>query len=153
MADGFVLQTVGYSLTGSAWNGAGHSPADSTTYYLNGGTGTSASLINPATTGGLGRLSVPMPGIIRRVTFVVYTTVAASSENVTVNLYKNGSSAASLSTTMQWTAGAGANNTLNVSGLGVSVAQGDYLEVEIETPAWATNPTGVYYSFSIFVEL
>jgi hypothetical protein len=152
MAAGFVVQSTGYALVANNTAGAGHSPADSTTYYINGATSTAGGL-SPNTASGLFRLLVPRAGIIRAVSFAVYTTVAASGESVTVKVFVNGASAATLSTAMTWNAGAGAYNTLNATGLGIAVVQGDYLELEFETPAWVTNPTATWHSVSYYIEV
>ena len=118
------------------------SPADSLTYFM----GVPWDAIN---TTEYYLVFVPRAGTIREVVLSAWTAGAASTaENTTFKLRKNGADVATLYTGS--IAGTTGNYTrLATINANVSVAQNDYINLSMVTPAWATNPTGL----RILVEL
>lgn len=117
------------------------SPADSTTYYL-GGTTTP-----PTTSQDLAKIVIPYTGSIRGCHIEVYTdTVAVSGENVEFILRRN----ATTDHTVE-TKGLSQYTTFSKMTLNIPVVPGDYIEVKMICPAWATNPTGVRIAGVIYV--
>jgi hypothetical protein len=140
----------GYAMTASTnVAAAGFSPADSTSYYCPLGIGagwlTSSGVFKPA---------VPKTGIIRN--YVVRVLVGAqngSGESVTYKLLVNGSIVATLSSAITWNPGINTYTAAAVfTGLAAAVTAGDYVELEVDTPAWATNPTGCFLHHSAWIE-
>lgn len=110
-------------------------PADSTTYYLNTtGALTAQTASNMAT-----RYYMPVAGTINKVygNLNVAGTLG-STENATLALRKNDTSNSNITTTLQFGA---VNAAFNNTTLGLSVSAGDFIDVILITPAWATNPT------------
>lgn len=117
-------------------------PADSTTYYFG------ALPIAPATTGAERRLHVPRAGTITRVDVTSYAKTAGSNESVSLYVRKNDTS-----DTLVATVSTSANlRYFQASGLSIAVAAGDYIEIKLVCPAWATNPLGVYFAGNAFVK-
>lgn len=122
------------------------SPSDSTTYYFGGiltlGLTDNASAIN--------RQYIGQDCTLKRVdVFIVIAGATGSGESVSVYFRKNGTTDTTLSTTMTWSA---VTQVVNKTGLSVSLSAGDYFEIKVDTPAWATNPTNVYGSAQVHVE-
>lgn len=124
------------------------SPADSTTYYLGcrfGGTGGSTTEANIV-------CHVPKTGTIRRWDFYQNTsTTQGSSENVTVDVFVNSTTSVG-STTMIWDAVANTIVHATSTGLSTAVTAGDTITFREQTPAWATNPTGVSLYGYIYID-
>jgi hypothetical protein len=117
-------------------------PADSTTYYFG------ALPIAPATSGAERRLHVPRAGTITRVDVTSYAKTAGSAESVSLYVRKNDTS-----DTLVATVSTSANlRYFQASGLSIAVAAGDYIEIKLVCPAWATNPLGVYFAGNAFVK-
>lgn len=123
-------QHVGYYLYGYA---SIATPADSTTYYF-GSIGYAGG-----TSAGFYRFRIPKAGTIKVVIIEsYYSGTQPSSETSTVNFKVNGgSNVVVLNNTFYNNVNAQAfmNNSLSTA-----VAQGDYVEFNWVTPAWATNP-------------
>lgn len=122
---------------------AGHSPADSTTYRFGPMPG-----INPGTTDPAYAAFVTRGGTVARAygNFVV-AGVAASAENVIVRV-RNASAGTSeaITSTLQMT---GVSNPFNNTAMTLAFSAGDNIVCEFVTPAWATNPTVVFYNLTI----
>ena len=117
-------------------------PADSTTYYFAG------LSIAPSTTGAERRLHVPRAGTITRVDVTSYAKTAGSNESLSLYVRKNDTS-----DTLVATVSTSANlRYFQASGLSVSVAASDYIEMKLVCPAWGTNPVGVYFAGNVFVK-
>lgn len=118
--------------------------ADSTTYWVK-NNGTFQTVSNP-----LNFIYIPISGTLSK--FYGYFDVngtLASNENVTVGVRVNGSSSTNVSTTVQLTADP---TTFNNTGLAIAITAGDFIEIFITTPAWATNPTSVSITCSLVIE-
>lgn len=119
---------------------------DSTTYYvipffLN--TSFVTSITNTS------KINIPKTGTITKFegTFYVEGTLG-TSENVTIAVRLNNTTNNNVTTTLQTTAAA---NAISNSALSIAVTAGDFINVMIITPAWATNPTSCRLSATIFI--
>lgn len=137
--------SVGYTLQFSPLTALA-SPADSTTYFASVQQGFNTT--NDSSIRGI-RVIVPKTGTITKVYGALHVATAASNENVSVKLYVNGSNAADITTTLQATTQF--NNPFSNTGLSVAVTAGDYIQLVVVTPAWATNPTGMSMTYTALV--
>lgn len=149
---GMFLQTLGASANPvwaasrfftvhNAGQGAGHNPADSTTYYFG-----RHAIFNPDGTYGTWQLSPTFACTIRevRITIIVGGTAGTAGQNVTFSIRVNNTTDNAL--------GAhdfSASYTEKFSGLSIALAIDDTFAVKMATPAWTTNPTAVFYSAEI----
>jgi len=130
---------LGYTLQAAATS---FSPSGGITYYI-GQPGTAQS------TADRNRVYFPKAGTIKRA--IVYwcaTGTAGTAEVISVYLSKN-----NLSDTLigQWE-NSEAKKVMNNGELNISVSAGDYFEIKIVCPTWATNPTNVLISVVVYVE-
>jgi len=122
---------------------AATSPADSTTYFMVGGTTWSTSFISTA------RLYIPKSGtLVACYGAVNVGSTLASSENVTINIRLNNTTDTAITTTAQFTS---ALNPFSNNALGIAVVAGDFISFTIVTPAWVTNPVTVTFSATAFI--
>lgn len=116
------------------------SPADATTYYTGFGSMT--------TTAAARRIYIPKSGTIKAVYgFVVCT--AGSNEAVSLYVRLNNTTDTTITTTLDLS-----SNTVafNATGLSTAVVAGDYIELKMVCPTWATNPTGVNFAVQVYIE-
>lgn len=119
-------------------------PADSVTYYL----GQYAGLT--LTVGGsIRRMYVPVACTIFAVEFTPYVTVAGSAENSTLYIRVNNTTDYLVTGTCALT-GTATQMNFNNRALNIPLAVGDYWEFKWVTPAWVTNPTGVFPSIAVY---
>lgn len=139
-----VKSVTGYALISST---ASSAPADSTTYYMGHPIGLTIQMSSVA---GSQKIYVPKAGTITRVDMRgrIVTTLG-TSETASLYLRLNNTTDTTLSTTLNFTADP---ITQNFTGLSIVVAVGDYFEYKLVTPAWVTNPAGVFLSFQAWVE-
>jgi hypothetical protein len=74
----------------------------------------------------------------------------ASAGTSTLTLNKNSSIGETIATST--TAGSSADAVISSTAVSMSVAQGDFLEINWTTPAWATLPTAVEANAIIYIE-
>lgn len=118
------------------------SPADSTTYYFP--SYTSLSLNSVAANG---KTRIPRTGKVLAVYIDGIATVG-SGESSTISFRLNDTTDTTVSSAVVMNATPFAfSNT----GLAVAVTAGDYFNIKIVTPAWVTNPTGVYMCAQVFI--
>jgi hypothetical protein len=117
--------------------------ADATTYYF--GLWGSATA---ATTAAGRRIYVQRAGIITAVTVAFFCSGLSSAETFTTSLRLNNTTDTTLSTINVTTAAFQAITSTPT----ITVAYGDYFEIKMVTPTWATNPTGVYGNALVFLE-
>jgi len=112
-------------------------PADSTTYYFG-----SAYSQTPATSAATRRIWMPRAGTVRAVYghFAVGGTLG-TTENISIYIRVNNTTDATITTTAHMSA---ATNTWSNNAMTQAIAQGDYIEVKMTMPAFATNPTTVF---------
>ena len=114
---------------------ASFNPLDGLTYYF-GGCG-----IAPGTPAGQRRLYAPTACTLDAVTVYFYTnSTVGSNEAVSLYVRVNNTTDYLITASADMSS---ASVRLNATGLGISLAATDYVEIKIVCPTWATNPTGV----------
>ncbi len=132
-----------YTLT--FYNSA-YSMLDSTVYYL-GQNGTGAAVVG--TTYNNVRCIIPITGTVIAVTLKVFNDgTPGTGEAVTFSLNKNNGTISALAPTVTLVV----NTEQLWSGLAFAVAQGDFLALQINTPAWVTNPTNSRMTATIVIQ-
>ena len=117
--------------------------SDATTYY--------AGVHPPAylyTTAGLNRIRVLAPGIIKRV-FLDWNFVAGSNTPSSIWIRKNNATDYLLTNALNFSS---SPLSLNITGLSIPLADGDYFEFKWTTPTWPTNPTNIYGWATTYLE-
>jgi hypothetical protein len=143
------INQEGYVLTHRNISGAATpSPADATTYYIT-QRGGGAAFANTTSDAGT-RIYIPKSGTIK----TAYGTVSvdgtlSSGEDSTISIRLNDTTSTNVSTTVETN---GTTNSFSNTNLSIAVAAGDFIDVLFTTPTWATNPTGVYLTISLFIE-
>ena len=137
----------------SKWNNAGEwiglaaavlSPADSTAYLM-----PFVPALAPAV-GTAGReWKFTKSGTVSNVNLASFQSANGSSENVTVYLRNTTTATDYLCGTFTMDGGVNANTFANFS-TSIAINTTDKWAIKILTPAWVTNPTGVYFSVTIF---
>ena len=120
------------------------SPMTASSYHFFGGQAFTLTQLD-----GAQRVYVPKAGTIK-VAYITHfaATITGSGENISVYIRKNATTDYLIQTV-------GNTNQLRVfsnTGLTISVAQGDFIEIKIVTPAWATTPTGNRWSGIVYIE-
>lgn len=125
-------------------SGQGGLPSDSTAYYF----GNQPSVQMTTADGVYGRFYFPFACKITKayLSFVV-TATTTTAETFTTSVRVNSTTDYTISAAckMDATRQMFSNTSLN-SGSFITIAAGDYIEVKVMTPAWATNPGTVYGS-------
>ena len=132
---------TGYALTvqSPTWD---PDPADGVTYYL----GLQAD--PPATTAGFRRIYVPKAGTITIAHLSMYAGTAGSAENISVYIRLNNTT-----DYLVKTVGASASYRIfDNASLAIAVVAGDYIEIKIVCPTWASNPFYVNMTGSVYIE-
>lgn len=136
-----TLPSVGYALSLTSLNLA--SPINEHNYYL-GNTG-----LAPVDMTGSARVYVPKAGTIKAAYIRAHCGTAGSlNEDVSVYIRKNDTTDYLIQTAPLQ----GAQNEWHNTGLSVAVSAGDYFEIKIVCPAWATTPANVRLSGSVYIE-
>ena len=129
---------IGYALSVSCTIG---SPADSTSYYFGAIYG---QFING--TAGRNKAYVPKSGTITAAQIFINGT-ACSAEDVSVYVRVNNTTDYLIQTQA-----VGAQTVFANVALSGAVSAGDYIEIKIVCPAWATNPTAWYIGGYVYIE-
>lgn len=114
--------------------GASINPQDGLTYYMGN------SIRQPLTTAGTNKIYIRNSGTITIAEIYNYSaTVAGTNENVSIYIRVNNTT-----DTLIATVGTAANERVfSNTNVGLSVSAGDYFEIKMVCPTWATNPTGM----------
>jgi len=120
------------------------SPADSVAYLM-----PFAPTVAPAATTGARVWKFTKSGTVLNVNVAVQQSVNGSSEAVTVYLRNNTTATDYLCGTFTMDGGVNANTFANYS-VSIPINTTDLWAIKILTPAWVTNPTGVYFAVQIF---
>jgi hypothetical protein len=115
-------------------------PVDAYTYYI----GNQA--FAPTTASGR-RVYIPKAGTIK-VAYLHWLSSVPSNENISVYIRLN-NTADTLIAAIGDTAG---TKVFSNAALSIAVVAGDYIEVKIVCPTWATNPTNVALGGTIYIE-
>ena len=119
---------------------------DASTYFFR----MSASLDAGTASGTSGaRIYFPQAGTITKCygAFLILGTLA-TSENVTLNIRLNNTTDTAVSSTIQLTS---IITSFNNAALSIAVAAGDYIEYKMVNPTWATNPSTISCSVTLYV--
>ena len=137
--DTFVLQF---------YHGGAFSPADNTTYYFtysSNAIGTAAANVDMNLGYAFKIVGVQL--------FIAGNTTAGTNENVTLQV-RNVTQATSSSVGTYQTNASSATATANFTftGLNISIGSGDSFCLQIDTPAWATNPVSANHRANLICE-
>lgn len=125
--------------------GAGVNPADSTVYYIG-----SPFNIAPTTTADNRRVYVRKACTIKAADIgIVVAGVLGSAENATIAIRVNNTTDTAISAAVTHTA---VYQQFSNIGLSIALNAGDYFEIKITHPAYATNPTNVQTTVMIYAE-
>jgi hypothetical protein len=105
-------------------------------------------LVTPSTTANRWRVYIPKAGTIKAAYIYTYSGTAGSNEAWVMSIRKNNSSNTQIASVSLATSDRVWSNT----GLSISVAQGDYIEIIEVDPTWATNPATVTRTGQIYIE-
>lgn len=122
--------------------------SDAATYFLIQGFGTDLVTVSGSTGA---KFFILKTGTITKfygVASILPSGTLGSNENVSVILRLNNTTDTTITSTLQLTARA---NTFNNTGLSIAVTQGDYVEIKVVCPTWATNPSTVTFGSSFFI--
>lgn len=136
-----IRSRFGYTLQAAS---AATSPADGTTIYFgNPSAGTAASVLNQ-------RIYIPKTGVIRKV-FLMFanTGTLGTNEASTLSVRVNNTTDYLISNTVTHDA---AQTIASNTAMAAPVTEGDYIEIKWLCPTWATNPTAVRPSATIYIE-
>lgn len=122
---------------------SGHSPADSTTYFI--GDYTAAV---PQTTANVSMFTFATSRTIKEVLISTRCAVVGSSESVQFYIRQNNTTDFAITTTHTIDSAA---KSIVYSGLNIAVTAGTTYEIKIITPAWVTNPTNVIYTVTLIL--
>lgn len=143
----FVAPLVGDSFIFSGGNyTTGASPADATTYIIGMAPGFDPTASDPA----IFPAVMPRAGTVKVVHGQVVAIGPASAGSCIVRI-KNITAGTTeiVTSTLAMT---GSLNVFNNTAMTLAFAAGDRLEITLLTPTWVTNPTGVFYSITVYVE-
>jgi len=133
-----LLSTSGIALQARADT---FDPADATTYYF--------GMPGHDSTVDRNRVYIPIAGkITKAYVYWIALGTAGSAEKISVYLRKNNTSDTLLG---EWET-SDAGKLIAKTGLDISVAAGDYFEIKVVCPTWATNPTQVQINATIYIE-
>jgi hypothetical protein len=121
-------------------------PADGTTVYFAG------MAVGPAAASSAQRLYIPFAGVIKKVYLFGYAGTVGTNESIGLYFRLNGTSDYLIGTGDASVNEMPVSTTALNSGNGVTVAAGDYFEIKIVYPTWATNPANIRWSGVVFVE-
>lgn len=117
-------------------------PADGATIYF--GTLPKA----PVTTANISKVRIPRDGIIKQCRIHSYSGTAGSNENWSMYIRKNNTTDTLVQTLALNTNEREWSNT----SLNISVVAGDYIEIKLINPTWATNPNTTIFGGHIYIE-
>jgi len=139
--DATWVATSGLALTISG--GIITAPVDATTYYFGGQYETPIE-----STAANHRMYCPKAGTIRAAYVFWRAGTAGSGENVSMYIRLNNTTDTLIATI----GNTAAIKVFSNVALAIAVAQGDYIEIKMVSPTWATNPDYVYLSGVVYIE-
>ena len=101
------------------------------------------------TTAGISRIYFPVAATIISAYVHVYSGTAGTNEAWVMNIRKNNTT----DTQIASLGSASANRVWSNTGLSISMAAGDYIEIKEVQPTWATNPANCRRSAVIYCEV
>jgi len=134
--------SIGYVIAG---NEATFNPTDGSTFAFGG----SPELTLQTTFGAVKRIPIVKAGTIKVVTvYWLSYGAAGSTEDVVMYVRLNNTTDSEIATVHNTSA----TKTITNSALSIAVAAGDYIELKMICPTWATNPTSVVLNYAIYIE-
>ncbi len=137
--NGGIRAPIGYTINVQALTS---DPTDAQTVYFG------ALPKAPVTTAAMSKIHITKAGFIKAVKILCYSTTAGSNEAWSLYVRKNNTTDTLIATLSAATNERVFSNT----GLSISVAAGDYIEIKGVQPTWATNPLGTIYGGYIYIE-
>lgn len=136
----WIKQNGNYTI--SSICNSGTNPADATTYYF--------GVMGNLSTGPVTRnIYVQKSGTITKVSSAFICTTAGSNETSSLYLRVNNTTDYLITGNICNTA----PNTYVNNSLNIFITAGDYIQFKWITPTWVTNPTGIFITSSILVDL
>jgi len=127
---------------------ANFNPADATTYYVGVGD-------TPSTTTKNASIIIPVTGKIKTIGInsVIYTTNGSVEDSTfAVRVMSGGINGTATETNFTTTYKLNTTyNSATITGLNISVNEGDALEIKWIAPTWVTNPVSVRLKFNLFI--
>lgn len=118
--------------------------ADSSTYYFQQGASIANANINLSGT----KLYIPVATTLRSFVGSFFTSgTLASSENSSLDILVNGTLAANITSTLELTA---TNVNVTNTSFSIPLNVGDYVQIRMTNPAWATNPLTTSVALTVF---
>lgn len=145
-----VAQAEFYFVGGDS---GGYNPLDSTSYYLtiNIGPLTGDPSTSAATDGNAAFLAHARVAMTIKAVFVTNFCIGAgSSETFTADVRINNTSNSQIISGLKCDVAFPTPNNFANTSANVALAAGDFIQVKVDTPAWATNPTGVIHLVQIY---
>ena len=102
----------------------------------------------PGTTAALSRVYVPKAGAVKVAQIFMHSGTAGTNENITCNFRLNNTT----NTLIQAVGTNTAVRTFQNTSLNISVSAGDYFEIQMVFPTWATNPANVRFGGHVYIE-
>lgn len=131
----------GYTLQASA---SVFNPADATSYFF-GGLPTSA----PSTSTNLFLIQFPRSGTITAASLFFHYGATGSNETSTVKIRLQSNPANDVTISSSITSNA--DTLITNTSLSTAVTAGQYFEILWTTPTWATNPTSVFLTATLYI--
>lgn len=129
----------GYTLNVLSLN---FNPVDALTYYF--GNNPKA----PSNTAATNKVYIRIAAFIKMVEIYCFASTAGTNENISLNIRKNNTTDTLIQTV-------GVNTTERIfsnTGLNISMSAGDYFEIKMVCPTWATNPATMSFGGYIYLE-
>jgi hypothetical protein len=102
----------------------------------------------PTTTANISKVYIRKSGTIKAVNIYCYAGTAGTSENWTCNIRLNNTT-----DTLVETIGAATNERVfNNESLNIPVVAGEYFEIKMTNPTWATNPATAIFGGYVYIE-
>jgi hypothetical protein len=101
----------------------------------------------PGTTAALAKLYIPRAGTITKAYILWNAGTAGSAENISAYIRLNNTSDTLIATVGT----SGASKEFSNTSLSIAVAAGDYIELKIACPTWATNPANVRIGGVVYI--
>jgi len=102
----------------------------------------------PVTTAAISKVYIPRDGTIKRAEIYCYSGTAGTAENWSCYIRLNNTT-----DTLVQTIGAATNERrFNNSSLSIAVTAGNYIEIKLINPTWATNPLTTIFGGYIYIE-
>lgn len=132
--------SAGYTVSATSLNAA--TLTDAQTIYIG------SKAVAPTTTAAITRIYIPRAGTIKGAYVHGNFGTAGTAESWTMYIRLNNTT----DTTIQAQAVSATSRVWSNSGLSITVAAGDYIEIKSINPTWATNPANMTLSAVIYIE-